>query len=489
MAKVVVIGAGFGGLSAACHLAKAGFKVTVVEKNSTPGGRAMVKRTQGFTFDLGPSWYMMPDVFEEFFADFGKRPKDFFDLKRLDPSYKIFNEKSTYEVPSVPEIYALFERIEPGSSAALKELLKKTKKEYEQIRAEILDRPQLSVLENINRSTLSLIKDPELLGSYHSRIKKYVKDPDLQKILEFMVVFMGGSPSNIPALYTLLTYVDMGQGIFYPMGGMGKLVEAYYKIARSLGVEIKLNHDVTRILSEKGVIRGVETEAGIIDADIVVNNGDYAYVETNLIDERYQTYPESYWKKRTLSPSGLLGYIGVKKKLPNLQHHNLFFDSDWDKHFDEVFSSRKWSKDPMFYLCAPSKTDPSVAPRGMENLFILAPVANGNQPDQKVLERAIDDIIIRIEQKIGTSFANDIVVRDVRAHNYFKSTFHATRGNAFGLAHTLRQSAHLRPKMKSPSIEGLYHVGQFTSPGTGVPIVTLSGKVVSNLIRNQWQKK
>jgi phytoene desaturase len=482
--KVIVIGAGFGGLSAAAYLGQSGYDVTILEKNPSAGGRAMVKKVKGYTFDLGPSWYLMPDVFEEFFSDFGKKPTDFYNLVDLNPSYKVFDQKDTFEVRTAPDVFHLFEDLEPGSTKEIKKLLTKTQKEYETVRKKLLITPQKSITEVVkNPESLKFLLNPELTRSYHSRVSKYTNSPEIQRILEFMTVFMGGSPDNIPAMYSLLAHVDLGMGVKYPVGGMGKLVEAFVDVAKKQGVKIIYNSEVESINSTKNKVSNVETSNGkLFEADIVIANADYHFVETNMLDAKTQKYPEEYWDKKILSPSGLLIYLGVNKIIPNLLHHNLFFDADWDKHFDEVFNKQVWSEEPLLYVCVPSKTDNTVAPEGKENMFILAPMANGDQPPREVIDKTVDSIIQRIEKKIGTKFSSDIEFKDIRAQDYFKNTFNAYRGNAFGLAHTFMQSGPLRPKMQSTKLKGLYYVGQYTNPGTGVPLVTLSGKAVSKLI-------
>jgi phytoene desaturase len=482
--KVVIIGAGYGGLSAACYLARDGYDVVVVEKNSTVGGRGTVMKKDGFTFDMGPSWYMMPDVFEDFFADFGKKPSDFYELEKLDPSYKVFTESDAYDVFDAPRVYELFEKLEPGSSAMLKKLLSKTKKEYDMVRSDILSRPMEKYTELLSPATLKILKDPSMFGSYHSRIKKYIHHPDLQKILEFMVVFMGGSPHNIPALYSLLTHVDMGLGIWYPIGGMGRLAESMYELAISLGVEFVFDSPVESIVHDGKKVSGVVVKGSVIDCDIVVANSDMHHTENVLL----RLDSSTKWQKKTMSPSGLLIYLGVNKKLANMRHHNLFFDVDWDKHFDQVFDTKSWSSEPMFYVGCPSVTDSSVAPAGHENIFVLAPMANGDQPDSETIQSTVDSVLARIEQGIGEKFVDNIVYKDVRAHNYFKDTFNAYKGNAFGLAHTLSQSAVFRPKIQNTIIKNMFYVGQYTNPGTGVPIVVLGGKVTAGLIASRDAK-
>ncbi len=476
--RAIVVGAGFGGMSAACYLAQAGYSVTVVEKNDQPGGRAIVTKKDGFIFDVGPSWYMMPDVFEEFFADFGKKPEDYYKLVKLEPGYQVYTDTNSYDVFDAPKVYELFERLEPGSSRQLARLLKKAEAEYHVVRKTILSQPMVKSTEMLDMRIAKQFAKPELLGSYHARIARYVHHPVLQQILEFMVVFLGGSPRNIPGMYSLLSYVDMRLGIWYPMGGMNKLVDAYYRLARELGVVFQFNAEVQKIVTDGKRVEGVQIGDRLLTADIVIANADYHHVETKLLG----LATEKAWQKKTLSPSGLLIYLGIDKKIPQLRHHSVFFDVDWERHFREVFEDRVWSKEPLFYVGAPSVTDPSVAPKGCENMFILAPMAVGEQPDERLIADTVDGIISRLEARLSASIKRHIVYKDVRAHNYFTEMFNAYKGNAFGLAHTLAQSAVLRPKMQHPRYTNLFFVGQYTNPGTGVPMVTLSGKAVGRLI-------
>ncbi len=482
---IIIIGAGFGGLSAAAYLARAGHNVTVLEKNDRPGGRAMVFSARGYVFDQGPSWYLMPDVFDEFFADFEKVTSDYYELETLEPSYKVFEKDDSYNVTTAPSVFTLFEKLEPGSTKSITRLLEKTKSEYDAVRAGLLINSQLSPLSLLREPKVrKLLKNTELVRSYHSRISKYAKTDKLQHILEFMTVFLGGSPGNVPAMYSLLTHVDLGLGVRYPAGGIGSVVSAFVRLVQEQGARIRYESPVARITTHNGKTTGVILENGTeLPADIVVANADYHHVETTMLGSKDRTYDETYWRKKTVSPSGLLIYLGVNKKIPSLQHHNLFFDTDWDHHFREVFNRKKWSSEPLFYVCMPSRSDKTVAPKGKENLFVLAPMASGVQPTQTEIDTTVKSILRRIERHSGTVFQDKIEVQEVRTQAYFEEAFNAYQGNAFGLAHTLSQSGPLRPRMKSKKVAGLYYVGQYTNPGTGVPLVVLSGKAVSNLIQ------
>jgi phytoene desaturase len=479
-----VIGAGFAGLSTAAYLSKAGYAVTVFERGDQPGGRARVVREAGFTFELGPSWYLMPDVFDEWFADFGHTTSDFYDLVALDPSYQVIGHGDRFDITRPPHVLDLFEEREPGAGKRLAKLLERTEREYRQVRGGALGLDGLSLRPYLRRDVLEFALHPQLLLSYHRRIQHYVKNRDLQHALEFMTVFMGGSPHNIPAIYSLLAYVDMGLGGWYPMGGFGRVAAGIESVAREQGATIEYNAEVARIVTHKGQATGVVVNGEVHHAEVVVSAADYHFTETRLLADPDRSYDEAYWRKRQLSPSALLVALGVKQRLPQLQHHNLFFDANWDGHFNDVFKRQVWSRDPLFYLCVPSRTDPGVAPAGHENLFLLAPMAAGTQPDESLMNETADRLIGRVEQAAGERFSPNIVTRNVYGPSYFHEAFHAYAGNAFGLSHTLRQTAVLRPPLRSRRVSGLYYAGQYTNPGTGVPMVLLSGKIVTNVIGN-----
>jgi phytoene desaturase len=481
--KVAIIGAGFGGLSAAAYLARDGYDVTVYEKNSQPGGRAIVTKSKGFVFDMGPSWYMMPDLFDDFFADFGYKTSDFYKLVQLKPSYRVYNQDTKFDVSSKNhEGIKILEESFPGVSKGLQQYLSVTGNEYDYIRKHLLDKDYLQLQDTFNRKTFGMLGKPERLRSYHYRVNKYVKNKDAQKILEFMTVFMGGSPQNIPGIYSLLGYVDMELGIWYPMGGFGEVVKQFENLAKDQGAKFVYNSEVSKIKSQNGLASSLEVNGKVLPFDIVIANADYHHVDNDLLDGSKRGYSESYWTRRTLSPSAILAYLGVDKKVPGLLHHTMFFDADWHGHFDQVFKNKAWSEKPLFYVGTPSKTDPTVAPKGQENIIILAPMANGLNPTKKQANDLIDSLIKRMEDKIGHKFAKDIIYKNVVDHEFFEQTFNSYQGNAFGLAHSLKQSALFRPRMQSKKLKNLFYVGQYTNPGTGVPMVVLSGKIVSKAV-------
>lgn len=482
MKRAVVIGAGFAGLSTAAYLARAGWSVEVFERGNQPGGRAHVVKHDGFTFELGPSWYLMPDVFEDWFADFGHKVSDFYDLVPLSPSYRVFGHGEPFDIGRPPEVFQTFEEREAGAGAKLKELLRKTAQEYSQVRGGLLDLDGLSLTQALRPDVLGFVLRPELARSYHGRMKRYFKDPALQQTMEFMTVFMGGSPKNVPAYYSLLAHVDMGLGGWYPMGGFGAVARALEAVAQEQGARFHYGAEVASIVVEDGQAHGVVVNGQLHEAEVVVSAADYQFTETKLLPKAAQTYPSSYWQRKQLAPSGLLVTLGVKRPVQGLEHHNLFFDTDWEGHFDEVFTRRTWSSNPLFYLCVPSKTDAGVAPEGQDNLFFLAPMAPGLTPTQTQMDDVADRLIKRVEQATNDAFSTDIVTRRVYAHQYFEQEFHASGGNAFGLSHTLLQSAVLRPRIRSKKVSNMYYSGQFTNPGTGVPMVMLSGKLVAGAV-------
>lgn len=476
--KVIIIGAGFGGLSAAAYLAKAGHDVTVYEKNAAPGGRANTVYQDGFQFELGPSWYLMPDVFDEFFADFDHKTSDFYQLKQLVPSYRVYDQSGEFTAHPRPAASMDFEHLEPGAGSRLARLLDETKKEYELVRRDILPLNGLSTSAYMKNSIMRLMLNPKLTGSYHSRIKKTVSHETLQHVLEFMVVFLGGSPRNIPAMYGLLMHVDFGLGIWYPTGGFTAVAKAVETVAKEQGVHIIYNAPVEKFVAEDNKVVGVMVNGDMQPADGVVANADYHFVDTQLTPPEYRMFSDQSWSRKTLSPSAVLATIGVKKPV-NLLHHSLFFDTDWDDNFADVFEEHRVNDKPLFYVCAPSKSDRSVAPEGYENIFILIPVSSKAKIDDAQAEQFAQNAIERIEEKTGDKFRSDIVTRKVYGPEYFQQTFNAFGGNAFGLAHTAAQSGPLRPAMRSSRLSNLYFTGQYTNPGTGVPLVLLSGKVVA----------
>jgi phytoene desaturase len=492
----LVIGAGFAGLSAASFLAKKGWDVTIVEKNEMAGGRARKFEAEGFTFDMGPSWYWMPDVFEKYFGSFGKKVSDFYELQRLDPSYRVYFEKATWDLPANYEaLKNLFESIEPGAGNALDLFLAEAKYKYEVGVGKLVYQPSLSITEFIDFELIKGVFKLDVFQSMKTHIARYFKHPYIQFLMEFPVLFLGALPENTPALYSLMNYADIKGGTWYPQNGMYSIVEAMVKVAKSLGVQFKLGEEVMQIVVENGIATKVISKVNETQIqenysfDVLIGAGDYHHIETKLLEKKYQSYSEKYWDSRVLAPSSLLYYVGLNKKLKDVTHHSLFFDSDFSVHGSEIYSNPMWPSNPLFYASVPSVTDPTVAPAGCENLFLLIPIAAGLEGDTAdVREKYFNLIIKRLEKKWGQTITDAIVYKRSYAVADFKNDYHSFKGNAYGLANTLLQTAFLKPSCKSKKVKNLYYTGQLTVPGPGVPPSLISGEVVANLICKQFNK-
>lgn len=484
--KVAILGSGISSLSAACFLAKDGYDVTIFEKNETIGGRARQFKEKGFVFDMGPSWYWMPDVFEHFFKQFGKSSSDFYDLKRLDPSYRIFwEDESQTDIPAqMEDLKKLFESMEPGSAKHLDHFLKEAEYKYEVGMHDLVHKPSLSWTEFADVRILKGLFSMHLLKSFAAYIRKYFKHPKLLSILEFPVLFLGAMPKDTPALYSLMNYADLSLGTWYPMGGMFNIIEAFEKIARENGVKFQLNAEVQGFHKANGHVIGLQTSRGDFAADIVVSGADYAHTEKILHDKA--NYNTEYWDKRIMAPSCLLYYVGIDRKVDGLKHHNLFFDAPFDPHAEEIYKDPKWPSNPLFYVCCPSKTDPSVAPEGSENLFMLIPLAPNLEDNEAMRQHYFDVLLKRIEQHTGVDIKPNIVYQRSYCIDDFKKDYHAFKGNAYGLANTLRQTAILKPRLKNKNLKNFYYTGQLTVPGPGVPPSIISGEVVAKEIKKDF---
>ena len=487
MKNIVVIGSGFAGLSTACFLAKAGFAVTVVEKQATPGGRARQLVQDGFMFDIGPSWYWMPDVFERFFNEFGKKVSDYYSLDRLDPSYRIYWQDGEMNVPAnYNELKNLFESIEQGSGVQLDKFLAEANYKYQVGINKLVHKPGQSITEFLDWDVIKGVFKLDVFTNMKKHVGKYFKNPKLQQLMEFPVLFLGALPQNTPALYSLMNYADIKLGTWYPQGGMYKIVEGMYSLANELGVKFEFNSDVQQIDVVDGKAKSItyiQTNQQLpitVSADVVISAADYHFTETKLLPEKSRTYSNEYWNKRTMAPSCLLYYIGVNKKLKNILHHTLFFDTDFGLHGKEIYDSPAWPTDPLFYVSATSVTDKTTAPIGSENLFFLIPVASGLKGDTEELrDKYFDKIVKRFEEKIGEKIIHNIIYKKSYSVSNFVHDYNSFRGNAYGLANTLMQTAVLKPSCKSKKVINLFYTGQLTVPGPGVPPSLISGEVVA----------
>ncbi len=481
MKKIAVIGAGFAGLSAASSLAKEGYDVTVFEKNNSAGGRARKFESQGFTFDMGPSWYWMPDVFEKFFQRFGKTTSDYYELERLSPSYRIYYGAHDFmDLPaSVDGLCKLFDKLEPGSSKNLLRFLEEGKYKYEIGINELVYKPGLSLAEFADIKLLTGVLKLHVFQSISQYVRKFFKEPRIIQLLEFPVLFLGATAQKTPALYSLMNYADMALGTWYPKGGMHKIVNGLTALAVEQGVKFEFNSEVNRFTLKGNSIQEVVVNGKSRVFDYVVAGADYHHVEQTMLPESHRRYSESYWQKRSMAPSSLIFYLGLNKKLTGLLHHTLFFDEDFGLHAREIYEDPKWPTAPQFYVSCPSQTDPTVAPADHENIFILIPVAPGLKDEESTREKYFGLVMDRFEKIMGQSIREHIVFKRIYAHTDFIADYHAFKGNAYGLANTILQTANLKPSILNKKVSNLFYTGQLTVPGPGVPPSLISGQVVA----------
>ena len=485
--RIAIIGSGFSALASASYLAKEGHQVTIYEKNDTVGGRARQYKKDGFTFDIGPTWYWMPDVFERFFNDFDKKPSDYYTLEKLSPAYKVvFSETESILIEdTLTKIYAAFEAEEKGSSKQLEKFITKAKSNYDIAIKDLVYRPGVSPLELITPETIKKI------GAFFSTISKDVRkqfnNEKLIQILEFPVLFLGAKPSNTPAFYSFMNYADFGLGTWHPKGGMYQVVLGMKTLAESLGVNINTNANVEEILVQNNSATGLVVNGDTITADIVLSGADYHHTET-LLPLKLRQYSETYWSKKTFAPSALLFYIGFDTPIINVEHHTLFFDVDFEEHSKAIYDDPQWPENPLFYASFPSKTDSSVAPKGKEAGIFLIPLAPGIEDTEAIRETYFKKIMTRFENLTNQTVQKNVIFKETYCLNNFIEDYNSYKGNAYGLANTLFQTAFLRPKLKSKTVKNLYFTGQLSVPGPGVPPSLISGKLVAGLIQKHNKK-
>ena len=479
--KITIIGSGFSSLSAACYLAKAGNEVTVYEKNDSIGGRARQLKKDGFTFDMGPSWYWMHDVFDRFFADFGKKTSDYYELIKLSPAYRVYYGMNDFITiaDNLPEIVKTFESIESGSGTVLESFIADAKKNYDIAILDLVYRPGVSPLELITVETAK--KVGRFFSNISKDVRKKFKNQRLIQILEFPVLFLGAKPSDTPSFYSFMNYADFGLGTWHPKTGMFDVVQAMKKLAEELGVVIHTNADVQKINVENKSAKSIIIDDKEIFSDVILSGADYEHTES-LLDKEYKQYSEKYWENRVFAPSSLLFYVGFDRKLDNIAHHALFFDVDFNQHAKDIYDEPKWPAEPLFYANFPSLTDKTAAPEGMESGFFLIPLAIGIEDTEELRNEYFDKIIDRFEKLTEQDIRKNIIFKHSFCKNDFIEDYNSYKGNAYGMANTLLQTAFLRPKLKSKKVENLFFTGQLTVPGPGVPPALISGKLVSELI-------
>ena len=478
---IKIIGSGFSSLAAACYLAKKGHEVTVFEKNGSIGGRARQLKKEGFTFDMGPSWYWMPDVFERFFGDFNKKPSDYYELIKLSPAYRVYYGEEDFIAiaDNLDEIIETFETIEKGSGKVLAKFMAEAKSNYDIAIKDLVYRPGVSPLELITTETA--LKVGQFFSNISKDVRKKFKNERLIQILEFPVLFLGAKPSDTPSFYSFMNYADFGMGTWHPKTGMYDVIRGMESLALELGVRFETNSNIEKIIVENKKAVALQINGKRIDADIILSGADYHHTET-LLDPEYRAYSEKYWESKTFAPSSLLFYVGFNKKIENISHHALFFDVDFNQHAKDIYDDPKWPENPLFYANFPSITDKTAAPEGMESGFFLIPLAPGIEDTPELREAYFEKIISRFETLTKQNIKENIIFKESFCKLDFEEVYNSYKGNAYGMANTLMQTAFLRPKLKSKKIENMYFTGQLTVPGPGVPPALISGKLVAELI-------
>ena len=481
MSKIAVIGSGFSSLASACYLAQAGYDVEVFEKNEQIGGRARRLEVDGFTFDMGPSWYWMPDVFERFFSDFDRKPSDYYELQKLSPAYRVyFDDGTSIEIPdNLEQIYEVFEREEPGSSKGLKVFMQDAADNYKVSIGDLVYKPGLSPLELVSTKTISKLH--QFFSSIRFSVNRTVKSPKLRKILEFPVLFLGAKPQNTPSFYNFMNHADFALGTWYPQGGMKEVVYAMHSLAVELGVRFRTNAGVKKIWVDNGELAGLTINDAHFAFDAVVSGADYEHTE-KLLDAKYRSYSDTYWSRRVFAPSALLYYLGFDKKFMDLEHHMLFFDAEFDIHAKDIYDKPNWPKSPLFYASIPSISDKSVAPAGQDCMTLLIPLAPGLEDTDELREKYLELLLDRLEERTGQNFRDHVVYKSSYCVSDFEKDYNAYKGNAYGLANTLTQTAFMRPGLKSKKVKNLFFTGQLTVPGPGVPPALISGKLSAELV-------
>lgn len=480
MARIAIIWSGFWWLSAAIHCAHWWHEVDVYEKNEQVGGRASVLKKNWFRRDMWPSWYLMPDLFEEFFQWFWLERKDFINLTPIDPSYRIYFKDSGKHIDvykNVERNREAFEEIEPGSTDKLIDYLKISKHQYEVAMKEFVIKNYDSIRDFFTRRMMTEWRKMNVLSNLHNHVKKYFKTDEMQKIMEYPLVFLWTAPSSAPALYNIMTHVDFNGWVWYPDGWIYAIIDALSKIAISKWVNFYLNSPVKEIVVDAWIASWIIVNWELKKYDAIISNADYHFTETKLLDTKRQTFGQSYRDKKIMAPSGFILYLWVKGEVTWLDHHTLIFCKDWAKNFDDIFKDKVAPADPSLYVCCPSKSDKSVAPEGYENLFVLVPFPPGIELRDKEQKAYRDKVLSIIEDEIGDKFTDRIVEEEFFCVKEFKERYNAFQWSALGLAHTLKQTAIFRPNTISKKVKNLFYAWGYTNPWIWMPMCLISWKL------------
>lgn len=488
MTKIIIIGAGIGGLATANLLARDGHEVHVYEKNSQLGGRAGQFKKDGFVFDTGPSWYLMPEVFDHYYKLFNTSAQNELELIKLTPAYKVYSGNDPLIITGNLETDAkTFDNIEPQSGEKLKRYIAKSTETYRLSLKHFLysnfDSPwslaKMEILKH-GREMATLATMP-----IHSYVKKNFKHPRLQQVLEYPTVFLGSSPYTAPALYSLMSALDFDEGVFYPKGTMYAVVESLVRIGSSLNISYHLNSDVTEIITEKGKAVSIRLADGTTnEAPIIISNADLHFTETTLLKPTEQSYPASYWQKKEPSPSALLMYLGIKGKIPEFEHHTLLFTKDWQENFDLIFNKKQIPSPASLYISKTSQSD-NTAPKGHENIFVLVPLPAGIELSEDETNKLADEYLEQIKTTTGVDLKARTVSRTLFGPNDFASKYNAWQSTMLGPSHRLLQSAFFRTPNKSKKVSGLFYVGASTVPGVGVPMCLIGAEMVYKRIMKE----
>ncbi len=485
---ICIIGGGFGGLSAAALLASRGFEVSLLEKNAGLGGRGQVWRQDGFVFDMGPSWYLMPEVFDHFFELLGKKREDYYQLQKLDPYYRVFFSKD--EIVDINSNFdqtcETFEGFEKGAGNRLRDYVESARYKYDVAMRDFLYTEYRSVFQFLNRRLLTEGLRLNVFKSLDKFVQKFFSDRRARQILEYAMVFLGASPDNAPGLYSIMSHIDLNLGVFFPRGGMAALVDGFRRLAEDFGVKIYTNCEVLELQVENSQVTKAITKQGDFSADVFLANADYQHVDQKLLPKKYRTYSPAYWEKRVMAPTMFIIYLGLNRKVPELVHHNLYFSDPWSEHFDQIFKRPEWPENPCYYVSCASYDDPEVAPEGKENIFFLVPVAPDMEDSDDVREKYAEKILDHFEDLTGTTIRDAIEIRRLFSHRDFRSEYNAYKGSALGMAHTLNQTAVFRPSHRSKKLKNLYYSGQYTHPGVGVPMTIISSQVIGGKISDEY---